>query len=182
VKTTIETAHQYAVIIRERVFQKCPEMTALVRHAIPSITDITAEFRAHLHRVAPHIDCAPAPTARILVLEVDGKLVEYRRRRSYVRMLIDGHELRGGGQRVDDAVRGAYLGGARKYADMIAEEAAAAGLTQLLPMGNVLRHPGIGNGEPWVAVDPDLDGMLAMMAGYYYLTPAGTVVSGDASP
>lgn len=181
----------FADVVVGEVYDSSAEAYDYVAHAIPSIDGLRAEFCAEFHRLAPgcEISAVPMVTRAIEITDGSGASSLCRRRKLYGKARVDMAVVYAGGVGLVEHVRGACLLAAHKMAATIATMAGPGS-----PMvelggraveirwsgGGPLHWPGISyTGRPRVAVEFSRDSIVLLLASYFVLLPAGTVVLGD---
>jgi hypothetical protein len=190
----IDMSETYAEIVEGPLYVRSERVEQALRPHMPSGRDMTAEFRAHLHRCVHGVEVVERNgTGRALIVprrDGAGELVpdEYRRLKMYARMLVpyesveaagDGapEKLRASGR---EEIRQAALAVARLYAERIGEQVKAkrVEIGGDAPVLVTCHSPlpmliGESQGEPRFFVDECTDRVGALFAAYYFVTPVG---------
>lgn len=185
----------FAEIVTDTVYERSPELAAQLLPLMPSQNDITAEFKRELATHVGGIEFMPASGRRYVVLGADPERL-FPRKRVYARLWIDHQVLDTGDV---DAIRSAFFDGTRKIAavvaDIVNQERASwgpppgASVTYTSAMASP--SPGVairvnghlpttikewGETTPRVYRDINYDSVIALMGGYFFVTPLGDEV------
>jgi hypothetical protein len=185
---SIAVAGDYADIFDGPLYERSPGAEEVLRPLLPSLPDIAAEVRAHLHRSVDGVEIVKAPGARNVVIETRPDVCEVFKRRGMFARLLVGHPA-GYASGCVDLMRGEALALARKMAERIVEHVvdlraeravhrSAFAEPRLEPILVHVHEPlpcilGDNTGHPLFFIDHHTDSLGVIYAAWYFVTPAG---------
>lgn len=147
------------------------KVAALVVSHEPSARDMTVRFATTLQGLVPGVECIGGQRgARYLIVDN----VNYKRRHQYMLLRIPHEDLVA---HPADIVRGAYFAAMDRFAGLVAEQVAIERAESPAPWS--IRWLGaapascVGSteGQHRIAIDNNRDGIVVLLASYYYVCP-----------
>lgn len=194
-----EISDNHADIIDGPVYQRAPEIAALVEPMLPSAAEMRGEFAAALYRAVDGVEISRATSGcqHLLVSGERGQATTWSRQRLYGRAWIDAISMPGKPWESSkrerwsranvDAIRGAALAVARAFAQRVADQAvtlrmercgarSALAEPRLEPIVVSCHEPvpmllGANSGEPFICFEYSTCSIVAIYAAYYFVTP-----------